>query len=85
MSKGKVQCAGSSLFLKSRFGIGYNLVYGVLISRISYTTYDYNNYKLHEKFQEGAILDVGSNIIFQVLVNWTVFAIELWRIILLKF
>ena len=77
MSKGKVRCAGSSLFLKSRFGIGYNLGYEVLISRISYTTYDYNNYKLHEKFQECAILDVGSNIIFQVLVNWTVFAIEL--------
>ena len=77
MSKGKVRCAGSSLFLKSRFGIGYNLGYKVLISRISYTTYDYNNYKLHEKFQECAILDVGSNIIFQVLVNWTVFAIEL--------
>jgi ATP-binding cassette subfamily A (ABC1) protein 3 len=25
MSEGKIQCIGSSLFLKNRFGIGYNL------------------------------------------------------------
>ena len=25
LSKGKVRCAGSSLFLKNRFGIGYHL------------------------------------------------------------
>ena len=26
MAEGKVQCTGSSLFLKSRYGVGYNLV-----------------------------------------------------------
>lgn len=26
MAEGKVQCTGSSLFLKNRFGVGYNLV-----------------------------------------------------------
>lgn len=26
MSEGKVQCTGSSLFLKKRYGVGYNLV-----------------------------------------------------------
>ena len=26
MAEGKVQCCGSSLFLKNRFGVGYNLV-----------------------------------------------------------
>ena len=25
LSKGRVQCVGSSLFLKSRFGVGYHL------------------------------------------------------------
>jgi len=25
LSKGKVRCAGTSLFLKNRFGIGYHL------------------------------------------------------------
>ena len=26
MAEGKVQCVGSSLFLKNRYGVGYNLV-----------------------------------------------------------
>lgn len=26
MAEGNVQCCGSSLFLKNRFGVGYNLV-----------------------------------------------------------
>jgi len=26
MAEGKVQCTGSSLFLKNRYGVGYNLV-----------------------------------------------------------
>jgi len=26
MSEGKIQCTGSSLFLKQRYGVGYNLV-----------------------------------------------------------
>jgi ABC-type multidrug transport system ATPase subunit len=26
MAEGKVQCTGSSLFLKKRYGVGYNLV-----------------------------------------------------------
>jgi ATP-binding cassette subfamily A (ABC1) protein 3 len=26
MAEGKVKCCGSSLFLKKRFGVGYNLV-----------------------------------------------------------
>jgi ABC-type multidrug transport system ATPase subunit len=26
MAHGQVQCCGSSLFLKNRFGVGYNLV-----------------------------------------------------------
>lgn len=26
MAEGKVQCCGSSLFLKKRFGVGYNLI-----------------------------------------------------------
>ena len=34
MAEGKVQCCGSSLFLKNRFGAGYNLV----LSKQSSTT-----------------------------------------------
>jgi len=26
MAEGQVQCTGSSLFLKNRYGVGYNLV-----------------------------------------------------------
>lgn len=36
ISKGKLRCCGSSLFLKSRFGIGYHLKYDVIIESFLY-------------------------------------------------
>lgn len=37
ISKGKLRCCGSSLFLKSRFGIGYHLKYEVIIESFLYS------------------------------------------------
>ena len=65
MAEGSVQCCGSSLFLKNRFGVGYNLVLAKIQgSRIKRDAID--NY-IKKKLPEATILqETSTEITFQL-------------------
>ena len=71
MGKGKLKCCGSSLFLKSRFGIGYNMTIEKS-SEVGSSSFSFQQQDVERAISDDGIADwkllsnVGSEVIYQV-------------------
>lgn len=64
MAEGKVVCLGSSLFLKNKFGIGYNLT---VVKKDKASTSDLANFITENLSQDVQLLsDISSEVTFQL-------------------